>query len=326
MKAKVIDVKNDGGHIYKADDDTRRYLDAIRRYQPLTREQEYAETSRYANAVKALKELEEQVHCGTLSIHDYGIAKAANEKLRDEASDAMVKHNLRFVYAIAMRLGNQSNIQDLISEGVVGLMAALETFDNSLGNKFISHAVWYIRRNMVTYITETSRSVRFCRENIIVPKTKFFIGRYFSEHGTNPSTEEVMEFLKKEHGLEVKSESDLMGVRMSSINETMDDDEGENTIEEYSEFAKRTAAHNDYMDTIDAEEKHLMIMNALNRLTEREREIMLLSSGMKDGREWTNYEIGQEFGLTAERVRQILAKAKEKMSMDKKLAKAYRSF
>lgn len=326
MKAKVIDVKNDSGRIYKADDDTRRYLDAIRRYQPLTREQEYAETSRYAKAVKALKELEEQVHCGTLSIHDYGIAKAANEKLRDEASDAMVKHNLRFVYAIAMRLGNQSNIQDLISEGVVGLMAALETFDNSLGNKFISHAVWYIRRNMVTYITETSRSVRFCRENIIVPKAKFFIGRYFSEHGTNPSTEEVMEFLKKEHGLEVKSESDLMGVRMSSINETMDDDEGENTIEEYSEFAKRTAAHNDYMDTIDAEEKHLMIMNALNRLTEREREIMLLSSGMKDGREWTNYEIGQEFGLTAERVRQILAKAKEKMSMDKKLAKAYRSF
>lgn len=325
MKAKVIDVKNDNCRIYKADDDTRRYLDTIRLYLPLTREEEYAETNKYAKAVKALKELDGQVHCGTLSIHDYSVAKAENEKLRDEASDTIVKHNLRFVYAIAMRLGNQSNIQDLISEGVIGIMSALETFDNSLGNKFISHAVWYIRRNMVTYITETSHSVRFCRENIIVPKAKFFIGRYFSEHGTNPSTEEVREFLKKEHGLEVKSESDLMGVRMSSINETIDDDEGENRIEEYSEFAKRTAAHNDYMDTIDAEEKHLMIMNALNRLTEREREMVLYSFGLKDGREWTNYEIGQEFGLTAERVRQILAKATEKMSMDKRLAKAYRS-
>lgn len=324
MKPKtLIDVRNDNCRIYKADDDTRRYLDTIKTYLPLTREEEYQVTGRYAKAVKAINELNEQMSNGKISVQDYSTAKAENEKIRDDASDTMVKHNMRFVYAIAMRLGNQSNIQDLISEGVIGIISALETFDNTLGNKFLSHAVWYIRRNMITYLTETSHSVRFCRESIIVPKAKYFVSRYYSEHGTNPSTEEIAEFLKTKHGLEIKNEYDLLGVRMSSINDSFDDEDSDNCVENYSDFARVTASHNEYMDTIETEEKHAMIMGALKRLTKREKEMLLLSSGLKDGREWTNYEIGQEFGLTAERVRQIVAKAKEKMSMDKKLAKAY---
>lgn len=319
----VIDVKRDDCRVCWSDEGAKKYLEDIRLYHPMAREEEYAVASRYANAVKELKTLPEKLRNGAISTEDYNALKAENEKIRDEASDAIVKSNLRFVYAVAIRIGKQSDIQDLITEGVIGMLTALETFDVSLGNRFLSHAVWYIRRNMIVYTAETSHSVRFSQESLIVPKVRRFVGKYYTENGRDPSAEEIKKYLDTNHGLGVKSDNMLMGVKMSSINEMLGDGDGDNSVETYSDFATSTATHNDYMDTIDAEEKHLMLMEAMDRLTEREREIILLSSGLKDGREWTNYDIGQELGITAERVRQIAIKAKKKLSMDKKLAMAY---
>lgn len=319
----AINVRNNECRIARADDSTRRYLDGIKKYVPLTAEEERTLLKKYADAKSALKSAEELRFSGDMDCHEYEGIKARCARVLREVGDKMVNHNLRFVYGVAIRIGSTAIVQDLVSEGAIGILNALETFDLSLGNRFLSHAVWYIRRNMIAFIVGSEKGVKMSRERIIVPKVKYFESRHFAEFGTMPSTQEIMDFLWEEHKLAVKSESDLHGARVSSIDDGIGDDDNDATVAEYSEFASSTASANGYLETMEEEDRRSMLMDAMEKLTEREKEIILLTSGMKDGVEWGNEEIGKRMGLTGERVRQIAVRAREKMSMDKRLAKAY---
>ena len=236
-----------------------------------------------------------------------------------EALERLTKANLRFVVSVAKQYQNQGlSLADLINEGNVGLIKAAEKFDETRGFKFISYAVWWIRQSILQAIAEQSRIVRLPLNQVgSVNKINRMLSKFEQENERRPSVEEI----SKEINLPEEKVDEAMSANTRHVSVDAPFSEGDEgslldvLINESSPMADRQLV----MESLQAE-----IKQALRILNERERNVIEAFFGINSP-EMTLEEIGDKYGLTRERVRQIKEKAIRRLreGTKNKMLKAY---
>ncbi len=236
-----------------------------------------------------------------------------------KALEKLTRANLRFVVSVAKQYQNQGlSLPDLINEGNLGLIKAAEKFDETRGFKFISYAVWWIRQSILQALAEQSRIVRLPLNQVgSLNKINKAFSRFEQENERRPSPEELADSLD----LPAEKVADTLRVSGRHISVDAPFVEGEDNslldvlVNDDSPIADRTLINESLSTEVE---------RALSTLTERERDIIKLFFGI-NCQEMTLEEIGEKFGLTRERVRQIKEKAIRRLrhSSRSKLLKTY---
>lgn len=236
-----------------------------------------------------------------------------------KALEKLTRANLRFVVSVAKQYQNQGlSLPDLINEGNLGLIKAAEKFDETRGFKLISYAVWWIRQSILQALAEQSRIVRLPLNQVgSLNKINKAFSRFEQENERRPSPEELADSLD----LPAEKVADTLRVSGRHISVDAPFVEGEDNslldvlVNDDSPIADRTLINESLSTEVE---------RALSTLTERERDIIKLFFGINT-QEMTLEEIGEKFGLTRERVRQIKEKAIRRLrhSSRSKLLKTY---
>ena len=236
-----------------------------------------------------------------------------------KALEKLTRANLRFVVSVAKQYQNQGlSLPDLINEGNLGLIKAAEKFDETRGFKFISYAVWWIRQSILQALAEQSRIVRLPLNQVgSLNKINKAFSRFEQENERRRSPEELADSLDLPAG----KGADTLRVSGRHISVDAPFVEGEDNslldvlVNDDSPIADRTLINESLSTEVE---------RALSTLTERERDIIKLFFGINT-QEMTLEEIGEKFGLTRERVRQIKEKAIRRLrhSSRSKLLKTY---
>lgn len=253
-------------------------------------------------------------------INKYKVLTAAEEadlikKMRNGDIDArnhLIAANQRFVYAVAKRYGNDDNVLDLVNEGNIGLMQALDTFDASKGNRFLSYAIWYIRREINAYLNNDNLLIRKTNNTKTVYKLSKIKEKFYADNNRYPDVDEIAAILEAEYGLKIKDKTDLLDISTTSIN-TCFDDEDARAFENTPYFTEKTAVDNDYFPVMDDDFNSAVSGALISSLTEREQTVIKMSFGIGYNKEYTNAEIAEELGMSSERARQLKNGAIEKM-------------
>ena len=223
--------------------------------------------------------------------------------------EKLTKANLRFVVSVAKQYQNQgSSLSDLINEGNLGLIKAAQRFDETRGFKFISYAVWWIRQSILQALAEQSRIVRLPLNKVgSLNKINKAFSQLEQEFEREPSPEELAAILEIETD-EVKT---TLGVAARHVSVDAPFVEGEdNSLLDVLENTNtaRTDSQLEYLESLRRE-----IERSLSTLTDRQKQVLKLYFGIGNEHSMSLEDIGDKFGLTRERVRQIKDKAINKL-------------
>lgn len=222
------------------------------------------------------------------------------EEIGIESKQKLVSCNLRLVISVAKKYRNRGlSFIDLIQEGNVGLIRAVDRFDYKRGFKFSTYAVWWIRQSITRAIADNSRTIRLPVHLFdTINKMNMTRLRLQGELGRNPTDEE----LASEMGIKAERIPELQRIGQDPI--SLEAPTGEEDEAQVGDFVEDTRAENAF-DVASDKELRIQVNQMLLSLSDREREIIELRYGLNDGREWTLEEIGDKFGVTHERIRQI---------------------
>jgi RNA polymerase primary sigma factor len=236
-----------------------------------------------------------------------------------KALERLTKANLRFVVSVAKQYQNQGlSLPDLINEGNLGLIKAAEKFDETRGFKFISYAVWWIRQSILQAIAEQSRIVRVPLNQVgSVNKINRMLNKFEQENERRPSSEEISE--QTDIPQEKVDEAIMVNSRHVSVDAPFVDGEDNSLLDVLVNDDAPMADRQLVIESLRSE-----IDTVLKMLNERERNVITAFYGIGQP-EMTLDEIGNKFGLTRERVRQIKEKAIRRLrnSTNNQLLKSY---
>ena len=231
-------------------------------------------------------------------------AKAGDKAARDRIINA----NLRFVVSVAKKFrGNGLPLSDLIDEGNIGLITALDKFEPEKGYHFISYAVWWIRQSIMKAISEKSRAVRLPlnRSNELIQIQKAQKSLMHEMEKTAPTAEEIADLT----GLDRKLVDDLLSISQDIVSfdsPVRKDDESDST---FGDFIEDDGPETQVIDSSLKDE----VQGILSVLTDKERAIIIKRFGLDGSEPKSLKEIGEGYGLTKERIRQIEKRALEKL-------------
>jgi RNA polymerase primary sigma factor len=225
------------------------------------------------------------------------------------AHDKLVSANLRFVVNVAKRYQGQGMpLLDLISEGNIGLLNAVERYDVNKGYRFISYAVWWIRQSILKAICEKSRAIRLplnrANELVQIEKARKFVQ---NDHNAEAEIEEIAEIL----GMSSHHVADILNIsrEMVSMDGPLSSDKDASMFGDFIEDRHYKSPDESVMGNALKED----IENVLATLTKKESDIIRLRFGLGDKKPMSLKEVGDCFNLTKERIRQIEKKAMKRL-------------
>jgi RNA polymerase primary sigma factor len=286
-------------------DSVRMYLKEIGKVPLLTAAQEVWLAKRIEAGVNAAARLE--TDSATMSAEEHA-SEEANVADGDLAKNALTEANLRLVVSIAKRyVGRGMALLDLVQEGNLGLIRAVEKFDYTKGFKFSTYATWWIRQAITRAIADQARTIRIPVHMVETMNKVLRVQRQMlQELGREPTVEEIA------RKVDMTSDKVREIQRISQEPLSLETPVGEEDDSSLGDFVPDPSAPE---PTSEAEHQGLKleITRALEELTERERQIMRLRFGLEDGQPHTLEEVGRQFKVTRERIRQIESKTLAKL-------------
>ena len=235
----------------------------------------------------------------------------------DEARNLLARANLRLVVSIAKRYVGRSpdlTLLDLIQEGNLGLFKAVDKFDHTKGFKFSTYATWWIRQAITRALADQSRTIRIPVHMVeTIAKYKQVIRRLSQDLGRDPLPEEIA----IEMNMDVEKIYNIEKINQNTVSlesPVGDDGDDRSTLSDFIADDKISSPDKEVSRRILSDQ----VRDILDDLTPKERKILAMRNGLEDNIFHTLEEVGKEFGVTRERIRQIEAKALEKIRMHEK--------
>ena len=298
---------SDGG---SSDDPVRMYLKEIGRVPLLDGRQEVRVAARIKRGLEASEHLAVLEESGEIDRLDLADLSRYKRLVRDgdRASDELIRANLRLVVSIAKRyVGRGMVLLDLVQEGNLGLMRAVEKFDHTKGFKFSTYATWWIRQAITRAIADQARTIRIPVHMVeAMNRVKRVQRQMHQELKREPTVEE----LAAEVDEPVEKIREILRIGLDPL--SLDSPVGDEDESNLADFIKDENA----AAPVDVAARHLLasaVGDVLVELSDREQEVVRLRFGLEDGHPRTLEEVGRQFGVTRERIRQIEAKTLAKL-------------
>ncbi len=230
------------------------------------------------------------------------------EREAEKSEKHLTEANLRLVVSVAKKhIGRGMSLLDLVQEGNIGLIRAVQKFDYRRGYKFSTYATWWIRQAITRAIADQARTIRIPVHMVETINRLLRVSRRLAqEYGREPTAAEIG------RGIELPAEKVREIVKVAQLPVSLESPLGEEEDSHLSDFIEDRNA----LPPVDAASKQLLkeqIDEVLSSLTPRERQVLRFRFGLEDGRSRTLEEVGKEFIVTRERIRQIEAKALRKL-------------
>ncbi len=296
-----------------ADDPVKMYLKEIGQIPLLTTNREL-ELSRTVQEGLMADEILKAVKDGKKEISDEEKERLQNFVIEGkDARDTLIESNLRLVVSIAKKYtGRGMQFQDLIQEGNMGLMKAVNKFDPTKGFKFSTYATWWIRQAITRAIADQARTIRIPVHMVETINKLVRIQRKLTQElRREPTPEEIAQEMK----ISVEKVQQIQKIAQEPI--SMENPVGEEEDTTYGDFISDRETPNPLDYTINEKYKE-EIDTVLKTLTPREEKVLRLRFGLVDGKPHTLEEVGKEFGVTRERIRQIEGKAIRRLKHPKR--------
>jgi len=307
-ESSVLTGSSDGYDPQSESDPLALYLKQISKFSLLTIDQEQSIGQKISEFKNQMSSLDQEKENGVEDLDQFTHKRSVTEELLFEQKNLMIKSNLRLVVSIAKKYQNRGmSLLDLIDEGNIGLIEAVERFDYKRGCRFSTYGTWWIRQAIIKSLADKARVIRIPIHMLNTIKKTFFVSKQLTQDlGREPTEKELGDYMNMSE--EKIKDIIQLSQETASLDTTVDDDHvtrlSELIRDETSVEPVETVFHSSLQDTLG---------HVLNQLNDREKRIIQLRYGLSGEGPLTLEETGKMLGITRERVRQIQEKAITKL-------------